>query len=82
MIKNEFEDSEKQEDGVGLELGDLICEILTFCYSEAHKANLEKDARAMPGNPTFEQFIAAALAYQISEKFEVRRKCSPEVTHN
>jgi hypothetical protein len=63
---------------VGLELGDLICEILTFCYSDAHKSNLEKDARSMPGNPTFEQFVAAALTHRISEEFDVRQKCSPQ----
>ena len=53
-------------------LGDCVCEILTFCYSDAHRESLRRDACEMGG--TLEQIIAAAIAQMISERFEVRYK--------
>ena len=83
MKKSLFErTTEEIERRVGLELGDLVCEILTFCYSDAHKSSLEKDAQSMPGSPTFEQFVSAALAYRISELYEVRRKVPTSTANN
>lgn len=53
-------------------LGDLICEVLTFCYSQKHKKALSKDAKEM--GATYEQFVAASLATRIGEKFEIRER--------
>ena len=60
------------------DLGDLICETLTFCYEPGHKRSIGKSAKEMGG--TIEQFIAAALAKRISETFEVRHKVAPATT--
>lgn len=77
MNKQKFESTEEQTEQVGMQLGDLICQVLTFCYSDANKRDLETDARTMPGHPTFEQYVSAALSHRISELFEVRRKHPP-----
>ncbi len=50
------------------DLGDRICEVLTFCYSTEHQGSLQKEATKM--GATFEQFVAAALTQMISERFE------------
>ena len=62
------------------DLGDLVCETLTFCYSPVHKKSLEADAREMGG--TYEQFIAAAIAQRVSERFVVRHRQSPDPKDN
>lgn len=51
------------------ELGDLICQHLTFCYASGAKRELVKMAKEM--GATFEQIVAASLAQHIAEKFEV-----------
>ena len=53
-------------------LGDTICELLTFCYKPKHKRSMSKSAKQMGG--TYEQFVAAALAQCLAERFEIRRK--------
>ena len=55
-----------------LDLGDMICQTLTFCYESRHRRSLGKTAVAM--GQTFEQIVAAALAQRISENFEVRHR--------
>lgn len=51
------------------DLGDLICQHLTFCYASGAKRDLVKMAKEM--GATFEQIVAASLAQHIAEKFEV-----------
>lgn len=58
-----------------LELGDRICEVLTFCYSEEHRENLQKSADEM--GATFEQFVAAAIASMIAERFDFQSRTNP-----
>lgn len=58
-----------------LELGDRICEALTFCYSEGHRENLQKSAEEM--GATFEQFVAAAIAVMIAERFDFQSRTNP-----
>lgn len=52
-----------------INLGDLICQHLTFCYASGAKRDLVKMAKDM--GATFEQIVAASLAEHIAEKFEV-----------
>ena len=54
------------------EVGDLICEMLTFCYSDEHKESLR--VKAAEDGASLEQIVAAAIAQRISENFTVRRK--------
>ena len=54
------------------DLGDLICQHLTFCYASGEKRALVKMAKEM--SATFEQIVAASLAEHIAEKFEVLPK--------
>jgi hypothetical protein len=51
------------------DLGDLICQHLTFCYASGEKRALVRIAKEM--GATFEQIAAASLAQHIAEKFEV-----------
>jgi urease accessory protein UreF len=51
------------------DLGDLICQHLTFCYASGAKRELVKMSREM--GATFEQIVAASLAQHIAERFEV-----------
>lgn len=54
------------------DLGDLICQHLTFCYASAAKRELVKMSKEM--GATFEQIVAASLAQHIAEKFQVTPK--------
>ena len=54
------------------DLGDLICEHLTFCYASGKKRGLVKMAKEM--GATYEQIVAASLAQHISERFEIISK--------
>jgi hypothetical protein len=56
-------------------LADEICVALTFCYSEDHKEAL-RNAAAILG-ATFEQFVAAAVAEMISQRFDLQLKTNP-----
>lgn len=51
------------------DLGDLICQHLTFCYASGERPALVKMAKEM--RATFEQIVAASLAQHIAERFEV-----------
>ncbi len=55
-----------------VEIRELICEIVTFCYSKEHSESLR--SKAAGDGLTLEQMVAAAIAHRISEEFEVRRK--------
>ena len=61
-------------------LGDFVCEILTFSYSDAHREALRRAAREMGG--TLEQIIAAAIAGMIAERYEIRYKMPPSLQDN
>lgn len=54
------------------EIGDLICETLTFCYSDEHRESLR--SKAAEDGATLEQMVAAAIAQRISEHFHVQKK--------
>ncbi len=60
------------------ELGDRICEVLTFCYSDEHEKSLQDEATKM--GATFEQFVAAALTQMISERFDFEMK-TPQINN-
>ena len=62
------------------DLGNQICETLTFCYSSAHKKSLQAEARKM--DASLEQIVAAAIAQRISEKFVVQHRLSPNPQDN
>jgi hypothetical protein len=47
---------------IGLQLGDLIYQILAFSYFPEQKRKLEEDFAKMPGSPNFEQGVAAAIS--------------------
>ena len=59
------------------DLGDLICEHLTFCYASGKKRDLVKMAKEM--GATYEQIIAASLAQHISERFDILPKAQGDV---
>jgi len=63
-----------------IDLGNLICETLTFCYSSAHKESLQAEARKMNGS--LEQIVAAAIAQRISEEFVVQSRPPPNPRDN
>jgi hypothetical protein len=56
------------------DVADLICQHLTFCYSDEHRESLR--SKAAEDGATLEQVVAAAITQQISERFEVLRKTS------
>jgi hypothetical protein len=56
------------------DIGDLICETLTFCYSDEHRESLR--SQAAEDGATLEQMVAAAIATRISERFVLRAKSS------
>jgi hypothetical protein len=51
-------------------LGDLVREMLTFCYSDAHKESLRLEARKM--GCSMDQVVAAAIAHRVSEIRRIR----------
>lgn len=57
-----------------IDLADMICETLVFCYKTGHKRSLGRFAREE--GATLEQIVSAALAQRISESFEVRLKAA------
>lgn len=51
-------------------IGDVIAEMLAFCYADEQRSTLK--AAAAFRNTSFEQLVAAAIAQQIAAEFTIR----------